>query len=146
MILISHRGNIMGSNPKKENHPDYIQSTLNLGYDVEIDLWVIEGCYYLGHNEPLYGTTQHWLNKRKNKLWVHCKNLEAIEWFNSIGGFNYFWHHDDMTMTSKGYIWMNSKIRPIKNSIAVILENNNFILTECAGICSDNIKVYDERY
>ena len=36
MILISHRGNINGKKIELENNPSYIQSTLNLGYEVEI--------------------------------------------------------------------------------------------------------------
>ena len=39
MILISHRGNLTGPNPKKENHPDYILNALREGYEVEIDVW-----------------------------------------------------------------------------------------------------------
>jgi hypothetical protein len=141
--IISHRGNIDGKQPNKENLPNYIDNALNLGYDVEIDIWVIEGSYYLGHDEPLYGITQHWLNKRKNKLWVHCKNLEAVEWFNSIGGFNYFWHETDtITLTSKNYIWAYPGKQPIKNSIAVLPEIHNENLNVCRGVCSDNIKQY----
>ena len=39
MILISHRGNINGRQPNLENLPEYIDSALELGYDVEIDIW-----------------------------------------------------------------------------------------------------------
>ena len=39
MILISHRGNINGKNPEKENHPDYIWVAIQAGYEVEIDVW-----------------------------------------------------------------------------------------------------------
>ena len=38
MKLIAHRGNIDGPNPSKENHPEYIESAIVDGYDVEIDL------------------------------------------------------------------------------------------------------------
>ena len=34
MILISHRGNLTGKNPERENHPDYIKEALDLGFDV----------------------------------------------------------------------------------------------------------------
>ena len=65
MILISHRGNINGKNTEKENHPDYIDEAITLGSDVEIDLWSIEGVLLLGHDEPQYGISQHWLNERQ---------------------------------------------------------------------------------
>jgi hypothetical protein len=38
MILISHRGNISGRISDLENKPEYIESTLRLGFDVEVDL------------------------------------------------------------------------------------------------------------
>ena len=43
MKLISHRGNLEGPNPERENHPDYIYGALQAGYDVEIDVWWVEG-------------------------------------------------------------------------------------------------------
>lgn len=41
MLLISHRGNLNGSDAM-ENHPDQIDKCLNAKFDCEIDLWVIE--------------------------------------------------------------------------------------------------------
>ena len=54
MILISHRGNISGENPEKENHPEYIDKAISLGYDVEIDVWDDSGKIVLGHDVPQY--------------------------------------------------------------------------------------------
>ena len=48
MIIISHRGNINGPEPQKENLPDYIDFALENGLDVEVDLWWNKGIY-LGH-------------------------------------------------------------------------------------------------
>lgn len=143
MILISHRGNIDGRVPERENHPDYIDQAIALGYDVEVDLWSIEGVFLLGHDEPQYGISQHWLNERHHKLWIHCKNIEAMEWFNMIKGFNYFWHQEDtVTLTSFNFIWAYPGKQPIKNSIAVMPEIHNDQVTYCKGICSDYIKNY----
>ena len=52
MKLISHRGNINGRIENYENNPDYIDDTIRLGYDVEVDVWMIEGVLFLGHDEP----------------------------------------------------------------------------------------------
>ncbi len=41
MFLISHRGNISGKLPERENTVDYIQEALGLGYDVEVDVWMV---------------------------------------------------------------------------------------------------------
>jgi hypothetical protein len=143
MILISHRGNIDGKNEARENHPDYINEAIGYGWDVEIDVWMIEGVLFLGHDEPQYGVTRYWLNERCERLWIHCKNIEAIEWFNMIGGFNYFWHEEDtMTLTSYGYMWVYPGKQPVKNSIAVMPEIHNDDISECRGICSDYIYRY----
>lgn len=143
MILISHRGNIDGKLIERENHPSYIDEAIALEYDVEIDVWMIDGLLLLGHDEPQYGVSQHWLNERYEHLWVHCKNVEAMEWFNQIGGFNYFWHEEDtLTLTSKQYMWVYVGKQPIKGSIAVMPELNNEDVSQCVGICSDFIVNY----
>ena len=147
MILISHRGNIDGKNTERENHPDYIDEAITAGYDVEIDVWMIEGVLLLGHDEPQYGISQHWLNERYSKLWIHCKNVEAMEWFNMIGGFNYFWHEEDtITLTSYDYMWVYPGKQPIKNSIAVMPELFNDNISKCLGICSDYILQYRNNF
>jgi hypothetical protein len=143
MKLISHRGNIKGKIVEKENYPEYIDEAIKAGFDVEIDIWMIEGVLYLGHDKPQYGILQLWLNQRYGKLWIHCKNIEAMEWFNAIGGFNYFWHEEDtVTLTSKNYIWAYPGKQPIKRSIAVMPEIYNDDVSECIGVCSDYIKNY----
>ena len=143
MILISHRGNLNGKIPQNENHPDYIDEAINAGYDVEIDVWMVEGVLLLGHDGPQYGVTQDWLNQRYERLWIHCKNIEAMEWFNSIGTFNYFWHQTDtVALTSMNIIWAYPGKQPIVGSIAVMPEIYNDDLDACVGVCSDYINDY----
>jgi hypothetical protein len=139
MILISHRGNINGKKETMENHPEYVLTALNLGFDVEIDLWYSNETFFLGHDEPKYEITQDWLVLYSEKLWLHCKNLEAIEYFkNNNLNLNYFWHQEDfVTITSKGHIWTYPGKQPIKNSIAVLPEKYNDPIYSCYGICSD---------
>jgi hypothetical protein len=144
MKLISHRGNINGRIENYENHPDYIDDTIRLGYDVEVDVWVIKDTLFLGHDEPQYGITENWLNERRENLWIHCKNIEALQWFNDIGIFNYFWHEKDTaTLTSFAIIWAYPGKQPIRNSVAVMPEINNDDITQCMGICSDYIEKYN---
>jgi hypothetical protein len=143
MKLISHRGNIDGKNIEFENHPDYIDKAISLGYDVEVDIWIISGDQFLGHDEPQFPIKSEWLNARKDKLWIHCKNIEAIEWFNPKNEFNYFWHDKDtLTLTSKKIIWAYPGKQPILNSIAVMPEIFNDSVSGCLGICSDFISSY----
>jgi hypothetical protein len=143
MILIAHRGNTIGKFESYENEPNYIDKAISEGYDVEIDVWVIDGVIFLGHDRPQYGITQYWLNKRNTKLWIHCKNVEAMEWFSSIEGFNYFWHDTDvMTLTSFGNMWVYPGKQPVRRSIAVMPEIYNDDVSQCLGVCSDFIQNY----
>lgn len=146
MILISHRGNIDGKHEKYENQPKYIDTAIELGYEVEIDVWVVSGGILLGHDNPQYDIHQNWLRERITKLWIHCKNVEAVEWFNVNNEFNYFWHENDLvTLTSHGYIWAYPGKQPIKQSIAVLPEIYNDTVIDCSGICSDYIKKYKNK-
>jgi hypothetical protein len=144
MILISHRGNLNGPNPERENSPEYIDEAIEAGYDVEIDIWLNDGILYLGHDSIQYQTSHQWLKNKKDKLWIHCKNIEAIETLNFFNhDYNYFWHQDDtLTLTSKNIIWAYPGKQPIQNSIAVMPEINNDNLDNCIGICSDYIINY----
>jgi hypothetical protein len=143
MILIAHRGNTIGKFESYENEPNYIDKAISEGFDIEIDVWVIDGVIFLGHDAPQYGITLKWLNDRIDKLWIHCKNIEAVEWFNTIGGFNYFWHETDaVTMTSHGWLWAYPGKQPVRKSIAVMPEINNDDLSKCGGICSDYVQNY----
>jgi len=141
MIFISHRGNINGRDTTTENKPSHIIDVINTGIDVEIDLWYIDN-FYLGHDKPQYLITFEWLQLRKNNIWVHCKNVQAIEKLSGTD-IHYFWHENDMvTLTSKGIIWAYPGKQPIKNSIAVLPELYNDSVESCLGVCSDNIQAY----
>ena len=147
MILISHRGNLNGRNHNLENHPDYILAAISKGYNVEVDVWYVDGKFKLGHDEPQYNFPWDLIEYHHNKLWIHCKNVEAIVALNDFPNhhlINYFWHQeDDVTLTSKGYIWAYPGKQPIKNSIAVMPELNKDDLTQAIGVCSDYINNYE---
>jgi hypothetical protein len=144
MILISHRGNITGPIPDSENRDSYIDYAIKNGYDVEIDLWYKNDTLWLGHDKPDYETDLVWISDRIDKLWIHCKNIEAIDFFNNCKmDFNYFWHETDtLTLTSKKYIWAYPGKQPIRGSIAVMPEIYLEGIESCLGICSDYIQKY----
>lgn len=144
MILISHRGNVFGENISHENSQEYIHNSLNLGLDCEVDIHLIDSCLYLGHDTPEYKLELEWLEERKSRLWIHCKNLKALSYFNRKD-FNYFWHEKDKaTLTSKGFIWAYPGMQPIENSIAVMPELNQEDFSGCIGVCSDFVGRYLE--
>ena len=147
MIYISHRGNINGRIEDVENKPEYINDTILLGYDVEVDVWFVDGEWWLGHDKPKYKISVQWLEERQDKLWIHCKNVEAMVELESgnkhYDGFNFFWHETDtLTLTSLSFIWVYPGKQPIKGSIAVMPEIYNEDVSQCYGICSDYIEKY----
>lgn len=150
MKLIAHRGNISGPNPLEENKPEYIEKAIDLGYDVEIDIRydVYDKSLYLGHDEPQYLVNWFWLSKYRDKLWIHCKNIESLYEFSSgTSGFNYFWHQtDDFTLTSQNYIWTFPGKSYTPQSVIVMPETStgrtklsDLKVYNCYGICSDYI-------
>jgi hypothetical protein len=150
MKLIAHRGNIKGPNPLEENNPRYIEKALDKEFHVEIDIRFDqrEKKLYLGHDEPQYVVDWIWLEKYKDFLWIHCKNIESLYQFVChTSGFNYFWHQeDDFTLTSKNYIWTYPGKSYTPKSVIVMPENsinrNNFDTLKfynCFGVCSDYI-------
>jgi hypothetical protein len=150
MIFISHRGNTTEKFESWENEPTYIDQAIKNGYDVEVDVWVKSECYgsqlYLGHDKPQYGVNLSWYEDRRNNLWIHCKNHQAVDYFSNTK-FNWFWHDkDDMTLTSNGYIWVYPGKQPINNSVAVLPELHTDDVSKCVGICSDIIEEYRNAF
>ena len=151
MTLISHRGNIMGKKPQLENQTDYIQAAIDAGFQVEIDIWVQDNLLYLGHDGPQYPVDVEWLQERTHKLWIHCKNIPALEYFDS-SNFHYFWHqNDEYTLTSEGFIWTYPYKELTENSICVQPEwNPDINLREfnpiCYGICSKYVSIIKQNH
>jgi hypothetical protein len=148
MKIIAHRGNINGPNQEMENNPEYILKTLSLGYDCEIDVRLIDRNLYLGHDLPQYQINLDFLLINRDKLWIHCKNLEALDFLNGYKELNIFWHETDQyTLTNKGYIWSYIGVKTTKNIICVMPElaydnyidvvNKKNIDNELYGVCSD---------
>ena len=140
MILISHRGNLMGKTDY-ENNPDYILNAIEEGFNVEIDVWFKYNSLYLGHDYPQFKIDIYFLENKK--LWVHAKNYDALNLMlkNNI---HCFWHQNDtFTITSNGYIWQYPSDVVYNNSIFLMPENfKNLDYTNVIGLCSDYIMNY----
>lgn len=147
MKFIAHRGNIGGVDLDLENNPDYIDSAIDLGYDVEVDIWFYSDRLYLGHDEPIYKIPVDCLMNRASKLWLHAKNHQAFEILSRYQSLNVFWHQtDDFALTTKGYRWCYPGIGPLDRSVAVLPEQNAPNLDKYYAICSDNIAYFREMY
>lgn len=137
-MLITHRGNINGPNPQSENHPDYIDDALWNGYDVEIDVRYLNNKFYLGHDNPQYEISRNFFYN--DKLWIHCKNVEALYELISNPAANVFGHNnDDFVLTNHNYIWTMIGKQLTDKSIAVMpeLADENYDVSIAAGICTD---------
>ena len=144
MILIAHRGNISGPKKDLENKPDYITDALNNGFNVEIDLWLSKGGWYLGHDEPQYKTDFSFLNIHSHLLWIHCKDYITFQTLIPYAkNLNFFYHtNEDYVLTSKNYIWAYPNQVGSKYTICVMPELNNSSVVGFAGVCSDYVGKY----
>jgi hypothetical protein len=157
MKIISHRGNLDGPNPEEENTIVYIDKALSIGYDVEIDLRVQDGFLYLGHDGPEHRITHTHLRDRRQRLWVHCKDLLAFSYYMEGRAFC---HESDpfsivtngMLSTHHGFIWVHdlSLELTIDSVIPLISKEDidNFDLDRVKtiyGVCTDYPNYLKER-
>jgi hypothetical protein len=147
MIFISHRGNLAGPAPSKENTITHIQTALENGFDVEVDVWYMNNKLYFGHDMrqelvPISLITNP-------RIWFHCKNVEAMQY---LGWFShkikYFWHQiDDYTLVSNGKIWVYPGKKLVYNSIACLPEESvSGDWRGCYAICTDYVYKFKEQY
>ena len=143
MKYIAHRGNVNGINESLENSLEYIDRAIGMGYDVEIDLRMKDGTLFLGHDDPQYPVSLGWLFERKNSLWIHAKDFEALA-FLSNTNLRYFYHSNEpYTLTSNGYIWSHDFKNKMNNMCIVPLlskeEVEEYDQTDFFAVCSDFI-------
>lgn len=145
MIKIAHRGNTNGPS-EAENQPAYLLDAIAQGYEVEVDIWFIGGTLWLGHDYAQYQIDYTFLSKIADKAWFHCKNKEALEYFNdSLSSLNYFWHEEDKyTLTSTNHIWVYPGQPVPANSIVVDLDLSNLADYQdiAYAVCTDYPKVW----
>lgn len=105
MRIISHRGLLDGPDSELENRPAQIMSALDEGFDAEVDLWVVDGKLYLGHDGPSHPIAPAFI--LDSRLWIHCKNMESFHFLRDYGhGCNFFYHDSDLVvLTSKQIGW-----------------------------------------
>ena len=124
-----------------ENNPIYVNMALESGYDVEVDVYSVSGKCFLGHDIPQYEVGWDYLSNPK--FWCHAKNIEALE-IMLEKQIHCFWHQqDDVTLTSRGFVWTYPGKQLTSKSICVLpenIKNNNFDIA--AGLCSDFVSIY----
>ena len=143
MKIISHRGNLNGKNEERENSPSYLLEAIDAGFDIEVDVWCVDGQLYLGHDSPTYPVDLSFL-KRQN-FWCHAKNENALDVL-LLNGIRCFWHETDKyTLTSCGEIWCYIGVRHSRG-ISVFLDSPPDICDSYYGICTDHPIAWKERF
>jgi len=133
--IIAHRGNLDGPSPDRENTNDYLRAALDAGFDVECDVWLVDGQFRLGHEAP--GEVADGNLLRDDRVWVHAKNPEALERL-LFGGAHCFFHESDhVTLTSRGFVWCYVG-RPVAGYLSVqLLPEVAGTLDPCYAYCTD---------
>jgi hypothetical protein len=139
-LWILHRGLKDGPNPELENKEALLNQRIGEGWDVEVDIWRIEGTFWLGHDGPEHVLEDEGLLSCP-KAWIHCKNLEMLAYMvESNPGAPFFSHdQDEAILTSNRYIWCYPGNQAGINSIVVMPERTTMVLdySKIAGVCSD---------
>ena len=138
MILIAHRGNMIGPN-EYENGQKYCEEAIAQGFNIELDVWYTD-TWWTGHDRPQYRVDPDFLLKKE--VWCHAKNIEALKKLLELGAHCFFHQNDNVTLTSQQYIWTYPTQPLTEKSICVLPELQTTDVDGCAGICSDYIVRY----
>lgn len=161
-IIISHRGNLDGPNPTRENKIDYVLESLEVCLFTEIDIWKFGEYIFMSHDRP-QSTSEYqpgvepFLYENRDRLVIHCKNILALQMMAGLRNshiYNFFWHENDAyTITNKGWIWAYpdkqiistrvSQAQPF--TVAVLPELNDTNTDNFFAICTDSVKTYMNR-
>jgi len=163
MKIIAHRGNLYGPDPETENTQNQAQKCLDMGFDVELDLWYIKktGGLMLGHDGPNMPTDVTWIWAKSPMLWMHWKETDGIMW--AIYGLsvcleplfaNHFMHEKEpFARTTSGAYWLypgtpiTDEMRSAPAIVACLPElAPDWDLTHATHICTDYPVKYAEKY
>lgn len=153
MLLISHRGNINGTDSDNENTISYLKTALRNNFLVETDIIYYKQKYYFGHcrDSIKEEICLDFLNENLDKMLLHCKDIESLNFIKSFNKFNYFFHErESYALTSFKWLISHSsnyeEKLDIKDTIIMLPEKfglSKIALNNCSGICSDIISFYD---
>lgn len=140
MIFISHRGNLAGPNPGRENSPDYIDEAINAGHIVEVDVRRVGCSLFLGHDYAQYKVQPEWIEERKKSLLIHLKDFSVAKTVADC--WHTFCHvSDPFTLTSEGRLWLHDlSLQPDLNTIVPLMSKEliaSYGYRTVYAICSD---------
>lgn len=143
--IISHRANLVGPNIKTENTFESILKAIQFGFDVETDIWYEQDILYIGHDwdkKKFHKNTLDFLLGYSDKLWIHCKNIDALIYLLKFEELNVFGHdNDNYVLTSKHNLFCTPGYPSNKNAVIVMPELSTVFtqrdFNNCYGICTD---------
>lgn len=148
--FISHRGNLENKITSDENRPDVLDRRIRQGYQVELDVWVRDTSYWLGHDEPQYEVSFDWLMKDLGKKYIHCKDGPTFEHMLIRSGRegynpNLFYHtNEDYALTTRRYVITHPCETLLEGSINMMPEmasiKRNEEREKAYAVCSDAIR------
>ena len=136
MLYIAHRGNINGPSDH-ENTQQAIDEALAAGYHCEVDVWLVDDSYWLGHDAPTHKIELQ--NLIDSWIWCHAKTPETLVHLAKHSGINaFFQQYDEVALTTNGYFWCHSE-HPIPGprSVVVDLENKSRWPGDTYALCTD---------
>ena len=147
MIKIAHRGNHAGRIEERENTVSYIEEAITAGYNVEIDVWLIDKQWHLGHDFPDEKIDLSFMERPE--IWTHAKNLVGYVSLYNNSKVHTFWHDkDDYVFTSKGIKWCKTHILTY-DGVMVMPEFNDYHTSiiksgflDPLGVCSDDFRKF----
>jgi len=139
LLVISHRGNMMGPRMGTENKKETIIDVITrFKIPVEVDVRILNNKFYLGHDTIVEEIDPQFLIQNRHMLYVHAKTPETASFLKEKQWpLNWFFHDkDSLTVTSKGDLWCFPGIY-LPNGITVELGKKNAI-PAVYGVCTDH--------
>lgn len=147
MIKIAHRGNFKGRNSERENTATYIEEAINAGFDVMIDVWLLDGKWYLGYDFPKEVIDLSFMERPQ--IWVRARDLPGYVSLYSQKKVHVFWHKDDdFTFTSKGIKWAKTDVITrdgIMSMPSKFISRIRIERLRPLGVCMDNFDLIDRN-
>lgn len=141
MKFIAHRGNTVGPQPSFENRIHYIEEARADGHAVEIDLQLVEGVLYLGHDDPQECFPLEWAES--DDFFCHAKTPDTFGELLRLGAHTFYHENDAVTLTSRQLIWCFPGVHTV-DTRAVWLDLHDKPVPEnlsgIYGVCGDRYK------
>lgn len=138
---IAHRALTAGADHEKENNIQTIRSRCEQGLPSEIDIWVQNGEFWIGHDAPREPVTLEFLTSEF--LWIHAKHGEAFYKLQALSnemglGLRIFYHtQEHYALTTTGDTIILPGIADVPGFCYMMPEMDTVVPTVAAKICSD---------